>query len=191
MRFSVLTAAILSILPVAAQAGLSVETPPLMDMPETMQPAGNDETSLFAGLNWTFGSAGSGPTAVVGVIYSEVDAGGDLSGGILSFNVNLSQNGGPPTVTLAGFAGSDDIAAQLGLGLNLDGSGLFGLAGFLSNYAQGGLTFDFDGDIGGFLGIHTYEFVEPLMVMQEHEGEDGYSNGGFNGETSYPTDDPA
>ncbi len=191
MRVSILTIARASALPFAAHAGSPIDSPITVTPEPMMQATGNDETSLFAGLNWTFGSGASGPTAVVGVIYSEVDAGGDLSGGILSFNVNLSENGGPATLTLAGFAGSDDIAGQLGLGFNLDGSGLFGLAGFLTNYAQGGLTFDFDGDIGGFLGIHTYEFVEPLMVMGEHEGEDEYSNGDFNGETVYPTEDPS
>ena len=170
MRFPLLNAAIFTVVPFVAHAGIPTEIPAID--PESMVTLGNDETSLFAGLNWTFGSAGAGPTAVVGVIHSEVDAGGDLTGGILSFNINLSGDGSA-TVTFAGFAGSDDIAGQLGLGLNLDASGLFGLAGFLSNYAQGGLTFDFDGDVGGFLGIHTYEFVEPLMVMQEHEGEGG------------------
>lgn len=179
MRVSLLTMALASALPFAANAGSPIDTPVTLTPEPMMQATGNDDTSLFAGLNWTFGSGASGPTAVVGVIHSEVDAGGDLTGGILSFNINLSGDG-PATVTFAGFAGSDDIAGQLGLGLNLDGSGLFGLAGFLSNYAQGGLTFDFDGDVGGFLGIHTYEFVEPLMVMQEHEGEGG--NGIYDGE---------
>ncbi|MBF9057990.1 hypothetical protein HKCCSP123_02225 [Rhodobacterales bacterium HKCCSP123] len=167
MRFPFLTAVLLSVLPLAAHAGQSIQ--------DTIhiEATGNDETSLFAGLNWTFGSAGAGPTAVLGIIYSEVDAGGDLSGGILSLNVNLSETGGPATMTIAGFTGSETITGQLGLGLNLDGSGLFGLAGFLSNFAQGGLTFDFDGDIGGFLGIHTYEFVEPLMELDLPFGGEG------------------
>ena len=65
------------------------------------------------------------------------------------------------------FTGNGDIAGQLGLGIDFDGSGAFGVGGFLTNYAQGGLTFGFNGDVGGFLGIHSYQFLEPRMEMQE------------------------
>ena len=138
--------------------------------PPVTTTTGADDTSLFAGLNWTFGPGGGSPEGVLGVIHSEVDAGGDLTGALLSFNIGLSRGGNPPDVRLAGFAGSDDLAGQLGLGVNLDGSGLFGLGGFLTDYAQGGLTFSLDGDIGGFLGIHSYEFVEPEEDMGDPEG---------------------
>jgi hypothetical protein len=148
-----------SILALALAAGPALAGE-LVPLPPTTT-IGNDDTSLFAGLNWTFGPGGGSPEGVLGVIYSEVDAGGDLTGGLLSFNIGFAGGGNPPDIRLAGFAGSDDVAGQLGLGINLDGSGLFGLGGFLTNYGQGGLTFSFDGDIGGFLGIHSYEFVEP------------------------------
>jgi hypothetical protein len=127
---------------------------------------GDNDTSLFAGLTWTFGSGGPGLGGAFGVVYSEVDAGGDVSGGILSLNFDLQGRGTPVDFRVVGFAGNDDVAGQLGVGFTLDGSDVFGLLGFLTNHTQGGLTFGFDGDVGGFLGIHSHEFLEPRMTLQ-------------------------
>lgn len=153
MRSLSLAALLVAALPLSAQAGI-----------EHLAPVGADETALFAGLNWTFGAQGNGPSAAVGVIRSEVDAAGDVKGAILSFNIGL-QGGDVGDVRLVGFTGNGDIAGQLGLGFDFDGSGAFGVGGFLTNYAQGGLTFGFNGDVGGFLGIHSYQFLEPRVEL--------------------------
>jgi hypothetical protein len=157
MRSLSLAALLVAALPLSAQAGKLIQGPVAIA-------SGTDETALFAGLNWTFGAQGNGPSAAVGVIRSEVDAAGDVKGAILSFNIGL-QGGDVGDVRLVGFTGNGDIAGQLGLGIDFDGSGTFGVGGFLTNYAQGGLTFGFNGDVGGFLGIHSYQFLEPRMEM--------------------------
>jgi hypothetical protein len=161
----------LSVLPVALGlaagpvcAGAQLPVMPSASIPAT--PGGDNDTSLFAGLTWTFGSGGPGLGGAFGVVYSEVDAGGDVSGGILSLNFDLQGRGTPVDFRVVGFAGNDDVAGQLGVGFTLDGSDVFGLLGFLTNHTQGGLTFGFDGDVGGFLGIHSHEFLEPRMTLQ-------------------------
>lgn len=158
MRKILITALFACAMPLAAQADIQPK--------QLLVATGADETSLFAGLNWSFSADGSGPSAAVGVIRSEVDASGDVKGAILSFNIGL-QGGDAGDVRLVGFTGNGDIAGQLGLGFNFDGSGAFGVGGLLTNYAQGGLTFGFNGDVGGFLGIHSYQFLEPRMVLEE------------------------
>lgn len=169
MRSLSLAALLVAALPLSAQAGTAIPNPTFTPPPTftaTPTPVGTDETALFAGLNWTFGAQGNGPSAAVGVIRSEVDAAGDVKGAILSFNIGL-QGGDVGDVRLVGFTGNGDIAGQLGLGIDFDGSGAFGVGGFLTNYAQGGLTFGFNGDVGGFLGIHSYQFLEPRMEMRQ------------------------
>jgi hypothetical protein len=147
-----------------AFAGNQLQIMPSASVPAT--PGGDNDTSLFAGLTWTFGSGGPGLGGAFGVVYSEVDAGGDVSGGILSLNFDLQGRGTPVDFRVVGFAGNDDVAGQLGVGFTLDGSDVFGILGFLTNHTQGGLTFGFDGDVGGFLGIHSHEFLEPRMTLQ-------------------------
>lgn len=181
-RFAALTAATaLALLPLAAQAGKGPPPPPAAMM------AGDDETSLFAGLNFTFGSGQPGINGVVGVIYSEVDAGGDVRGGLMSLNFNLQGNGSPD-LRVAGFSGNGDIAGQLGLGVNLGGGGAFGLAGFLTNYTQGGLTFGFDGNVEGFFGLTSYDFLEPRQVLGAPPNGGGNNGTPPNGNGNGPTE---
>ena len=121
-------------------------------------PAGdNESTDLFVGLNWTFGGTRT-LQGVVGVMYTEIDRSGEITGGRASVSVDLLGRGLSPDVRLTGLLGDEGVAAEAGLGVRLDGSGLFGVVGGVTDYVQGGATIDFNGGRwGGYVGAHSFD----------------------------------
>ncbi|MFB9151106.1 hypothetical protein [Roseovarius ramblicola] len=138
----------------SALAG-DAQMPPLL-------PQGNseeDETAAYIGLNWTFGRV-STLEGVLGVLYRETDRGGDVTGARLSGHFDLLGRGAPPSLRLTGILGDEDIAAEAGLGIGLDGSPLgvkpYGVLGAIGNYYNFGGIIGFDGSFGGYAGAHSY-----------------------------------
>ncbi len=119
------------------------------------RPPSNDETQAFLGLNWTFGGT-STLEGVLGVINQETDASGDVSGAKAAVHIDLLGRGQPTSVRLSALKGTTDLQGELGLGYNLDGSGLFGIAGGHGNYFAFGAEVGFGGGIEGYVGAHTY-----------------------------------
>jgi len=113
-----------------------------------------DETSAYAGLNWTFGGS-STLEGVIGVLYRETDRGGDVNGARLSAHFDLLGRGAAPSLRLTGLVGDEDIAAEAGLGVGLDGTP-YGVLGAVGNYYNVGGTLGFDGSFGGYVGAHSY-----------------------------------
>jgi len=140
------------LLPNFAAAGAALPPPP------PSAPAGdNESTDLFVGLNWTFGETRT-LQGVLGVVYTEIDSSGEITGGRASVNVDLLRRGLSPDVRVTGLLGDEGVAAEAGLGYRLDGSGLFGVVGGVTDYVQGGVTVDFTGARwGGYVGAHSFD----------------------------------
>jgi len=134
-------------------AGISNPEPPITP-PSTGSVGDNEDTSLFVGLNWAFGTR-STVEGVVGVVHSQVDAGGDVEGGRFSVHFDLRDLQTPPDARLTGILGDEDIAAEAGLGIGFDGSP-FAVLGGIGNYYNFGGTLGFDGTLGGYVGTHSY-----------------------------------
>ena len=113
-----------------------------------------DDTAAFVGLNWTFGAT-STLEGVLGVLYRETDRGGDVTGARLSAHFDLLGRGRAPSLRLTGIAGDEDIAAEAGLGIGLDGAP-YGVLGAIGDYYNLGATIGFDGTFGGYVGAHSY-----------------------------------
>jgi|SRR6056297_39730 len=146
----------------ALVAALLFGTPALAGQEMMPLPQGNseeDETAAYIGLNWTFGRV-STLEGVLGVLYRETDRGGDVTGARLSGHFDLLGRGAPPSLRLTGLLGDEDIAAEAGLGIGLDGSPLgvkpYGVLGAVGNYYSFGGTLGFDGSFGGYFGAHSY-----------------------------------
>ncbi len=137
----------------ASVAGMSTQ-PPNVAPPVLVGPSTEDDTAIFAGLNWVFGGT-STLEGVIGVIYRETDRGGDVTGARLSGHFDLLGRGGTPSVRVTGFAGDEDIAAEAGLGIGLGGSP-YAVLGALGNYYNFGGLLGFDGTFSGYVGAHTY-----------------------------------
>jgi hypothetical protein len=137
----------------ASVAGMSTQ-PPMLAPPVLVGPSTEDDTAIFAGLNWVFGGT-STLEGVIGVIYRETDRGGDVTGARLSGHFDLLGRGGTPSVRVTGFAGDEDIAAEAGLGIGLGGSP-YAVLGALGNYYNFGGLLGFDGTFSGYVGAHTY-----------------------------------
>lgn len=127
-------------------------------------PTGTDETRAFAGLNWTFGGT-STLEGVLGVINQETDPTGDVTGAKAAVHVDLLGRGQPTSLRLTGLRGTTDLQGELGLGYNLDGSGLFGIAGGHGNYFAFGAEIGFAGGVEGYVGVHSYGGFETSTVL--------------------------
>lgn len=126
-------------------------------LPPAPAPGGSsseDETSLFVGLNWSFGKI-STLEGVLGVIYRDTDRSGDVTGARASAHFDLLGRGRTPSLRLTGFVGNDDIAAEAGFGIGFDGTG-YGVLGGMGDYYNFGGTLGFDGSLGGYVGAHSY-----------------------------------
>ncbi|SLN28641.1 hypothetical protein PEL8287_01304 [Roseovarius litorisediminis] len=150
---NVIIATTAAFFPISAVAG-SIPAPPPLPAP-TATVGDNDSTDLFVGLNWTFGKT-STLEGVIGVMQTSIDSSGDIVGGRLSLHMDLLGRGNPTDIRLTGLIGSDDLAGELGLGLNFDGSGPFGVVGGVGNYWNLGTTIGFDGTFEGYVGGHSF-----------------------------------
>ncbi|MRU14056.1 hypothetical protein FDP25_01290 [Roseovarius sp. A21] len=154
MKIIRLFTSVLSIMFLATHGFAGTAGPPPVTPPAVNTPGSNDDTSLFVGLNWGIGSRGT-LEGVVGVIHSNVDAGGDVEGGRLSMHFDLLGRDIAPNVRLTGILGDEDIAGEAGLGLGFDGTP-FGILGGIGNHYNFGGTLGFDGSAGGYIGTHSY-----------------------------------
>lgn len=159
----------------AAIAGATMQ-PPLTPPPVFAGSSTEDDTAIFAGLNWVFGGT-STLEGVIGVIYRETDRGGDVTGARLSGHFDLLGRGGSPSVRLTGIVGDEDIAAEAGLGIGFNGAP-YAVLGAIGNYYNLGGTLGFDGTFGGYLGIHTYGDFDDGPRPAAPAGGGGGNNGG-------------
>jgi hypothetical protein len=152
-------ATIIAFVGTAAQAG-SIALPALNS---------EHETTLFVGLNWTFGQEKSGPSLRVGAIYTDIDSDDDVSGARAYFDYALTGTStrGSHSTTVTAFKGNTDRVGEIGLGYDFT-SGIFGQVGVVGDYANIGGTYGFDaGSFNGFIGLNTFEFeaVEPTASI--------------------------
>lgn len=126
-------------------------------------PTSVDDTSLFVGLNWSFGAT-SGLQGQIGVIHAEIDPDGDLTGARLTLSFGLDGTY-DPSIALSGFTGEDDTALEIGLGFG-PSTGVYGMGGVLANYLAVGGTYG-AGGAGGYAGVHSYEFPNAQVQVQD------------------------
>ncbi len=119
-----------------------------------MQVARND-TTLFAGLNWTFGSQGQGVEGILGVASGEIDLDGDVTGGKLSFHFGFTDGLSFDKIKLTAVFGKDDVQAEVGGGYSIKAGAPFALIGANGEYFHAGADIFFDGTLEGYLGLHT------------------------------------
>lgn len=149
---------------VAVIAGLGLAAPAFAGSLPAPTPTNTDDTSAFIGLNWTFGGT-STLEGVLGVINQETASDGDVTGMKAAVHVDLMGRGQPASVRLTGLKGDTDLQGEVGLGYNLDGSGLFGILGGHGNYFAFGGEFGFGGGIEGYVGVHSYgDFEVPTAL---------------------------
>lgn len=116
---------------------------------------GSNDTSLFAGLNWTFGSNGQGVEGVLGVASGEIDVDGDVTGGKLSFHFGFTDGLSFDKVKLTYLFGEDDVQAEVGGGYSIKAGAPFAVVGANGEYFNAGVDIFFDGALEGYLGLHT------------------------------------
>lgn len=114
------------------------------------------ETALFAGINWTFGADAKGISVRLGAIYT--DSSSDSVSGARAFvDYNLAKTSLRFAVT--GFSGDSKRVGEIGLGYDLTNSETFGLLGAMGDYTEMGLTYGFGtGGLEGYIGLNSIEF---------------------------------
>lgn len=118
-------------------------------------PVARNDTTLFAGLNWTFGAQGQGVEGVLGIASGEIDLDGDVTGGKLSFHFGFGDGVSFDKVKLTLVVGEDDVQAEVGGGYSLRAGAPFAVIGANGEYFNAGADIFFDGTLEGYLGLHT------------------------------------
>ena len=120
------------------------------------------DTKAFVGLNWTFGGAGAGPEAVVGVARVKTEADGDARGAKLSLHLPVRGGLSFGKVKLVGMTGESDRLAEAGLGW---GAGeVFGTAGLWAPHLNLGVDFGLSG-FSGNVGLNSLDEWEAPTVI--------------------------
>jgi hypothetical protein len=118
-------------------------------------PSNETATTLFAGLNWTFGQDQGGPSARIGVIYTDVNSDDDAKGARVYYDHSLS--GGSNNVTLTAFTGDTSKVTEVGGGYDFT-TGMFGQVGVIGDYWNLGGTYNFGAETwNGFVGFTSFE----------------------------------
>jgi hypothetical protein len=121
----------------------------------TTQTLGSNDTTLFVGLNWTFGAHGQGVEGILGVAYGEIDPDGDVEGAKASMHFGLSDGISLDKIKLTGLFGKDNAQVELGGGFNIKTGSPFGVIGANGEYYALGADIDFGGGVEGYAGLHT------------------------------------
>ena len=113
------------------------------------------ETSLFAGLNWTFGADSQGVSARVGAIYTDTE-GDSVTGARTFFDYGLMD--GSMRFAVTGLSGDTDHVGEIGIGYDFGGAEAFGLLGAMGDYSEIGAMYGFDsGQLEGYVGVTSIE----------------------------------
>ena len=113
------------------------------------------ETSLFAGLNWTFGANSQGVSARVGAIYTDTE-GESVTGARTFFDYGLMD--GSMRFAVTGLSGDTDHVGEIGIGYDFGGAEAFGLLGAMGDYSEIGAMYGFDsGQLEGYVGVTSIE----------------------------------
>lgn len=121
-----------------------------------IQTRGSDsDTTLFAGVNFTFGSGGQNVEGVVGLAYGEIDTSNDVKGAKASLHFGFMDGFSLNKVKLTALFGSDDAQAEIGGGYSLKSGAPFMVIGANGEYFSIGTDIFFDGQWDGYLGLHS------------------------------------
>jgi hypothetical protein len=133
------------------------------------------ETSLFAGLNWTFGANSQGVSARVGAIYTDTE-GESVTGARTFFDYGLMD--GSMRFAVTGLSGDTNHVGEFGIGYDFDGAEAFGLLGAMGDYSEIGAMYGFDsGQLEGYVGVTSIELDDAEGELACPEG--GELNAGF------------
>ena len=128
----------------------------------------NSDTTLFAGVNFTFGSGGQNVEGVVGVAYGEIDTSNDVKGAKASLHFGFMDGFSLNKVKLTALFGSDDAQAEIGGGYSLKSGAPFAVIGANGEYFAVGTDIFFDGQWDGYLGLHS---IGKLSMQQDRQLE--------------------
>lgn len=120
-----------------------------------MVAAGSKDTKAFVGLNWTFGSGGSGSEGVVGIARVNTRANGKAEGLKGSVHIGLQGQVSFDRAKLAYTTGKKGAMLEAGVGAGPDG--VFGTAGAWAPHVQAGADIGLQGGIQGYLGLNTLD----------------------------------
>lgn len=128
------------------------------DIPDPIFSVGGaeQETSLFAGLNWTFGAGGQGVSARVGTIYTDTE-GESVTGARTFFDYGVMD--GSMRFAVTGLSGNTDYVGEFGIGYDFGGAEAFGLLGAMGDYSEIGAMYGFNsGNLDGYVGVNSNAF---------------------------------
>jgi hypothetical protein len=136
-------------------------------VPPSVIGGAEQETSLFAGLNWTFGAGGQGVSARVGAIYTDTE-GESVTGARTFFDYGLMD--GSMRFAVTGLSGDTDHVGEFGIGYDFGGAEAFGLLGAMGDYSEIGAMYGFNsGNLDGYVGVNSNAFdaAEDELVCDE------------------------
>ena len=129
-----------------------------------------EETSLFAGLNWTFGADGQGVSARVGAIYTDTE-GEAVTGARTFFDYGLMD--GSMRFAVTGLSGDTNHVGEIGIGYDFGGAEAFGLLGAMGDYSEIGAMYGFDsGQLEGYVGVTSIELDDAEGELACPEGSE-------------------
>ncbi|WP_108838662.1 hypothetical protein [Tateyamaria sp. Alg231-49] len=140
--------ALMLAVPTATLAG-SLAAPPTTTL------VGKSDTTLFAGLSWTFGSRGQGVEGILGVAYGDIDVDEDVTGAKLSAHFGFTDGFSFDKIKLTGLIGDDDAQAELGFGYSFKIDQPFAVAGVNGEFVAVGADIFFDQTYEGYLTLHS------------------------------------
>jgi len=140
-------ALVVMLLPVSAQAGMSVFLPTNVAV---------DETTVSIGLRFEFGDVVK-PSVVGAVRRTNTSTGNEVTGAQVDVAVPIDPDGNfSPVVRLMGVFGNPNLQGLAGVGFDFDGNkGFVGLGGQAGHF-EGGVHVEFDGSLKPYVGVSTY-----------------------------------